>query len=499
MGGNTKYCKECGIEKPQTQFSTNKIICKVCDWFKYTKPNLIEGWSLYEYKTVIGYIFYNKVVYINEITQLIDKSLDDIIIFFRNYNFGSKKIVVKVSCDQCGVEVQKPIGVYINRKNHYCSQKCKNEWQINNLVGDKNPKYNSIDVSCEICGVNIKRSKHRIKANKHHFCSSKCRKYHFNNIYSQSDEFKDIMRAHAINLLTTGVFTHTNTEPQARVNQILNDLNLKYENEYNCQHYSIDNCIKINDKILFIEVMGGFWHADHRLYKTINYDLQKTNIKIDKSKHNYIKKYFNVEILYLWELDILDNPNLCKELIYNYVNNKGLLSNYHSFNYLLNNKRLELNTTIISPYMKYDIEKLKNITDLSIKEKKDVYTKYICENCGKECSQYTHEFQKHINHFCGHNCRATWQSKNKNNKIKVQCNYCKQVYAISPSVYNKNKTKTFYCSKGCISNFYNSFKISTQCKYCSNPLTLSPNRKNESNNYFCNSDCAVKYRNKIKL
>ena len=39
----------------------------------------------------------------------------------------------------------------------------------------------------------------------------------------------------------------------------------------------------------------------------------------------------------------MENPDLCKKLITEYVNNGGILDNYHSFNYILDeNGNLEL-------------------------------------------------------------------------------------------------------------------------------------------------------------
>ena len=67
-------------------------------------------------------------------------------------------------------------------------------------------------------------------------------------------------------------------------------------------------------------------------------------------KDEYIKKYFNHEILYLWEDDIYNNLLLCKRLIQKYISTNGILENYHSFNYHLENDSIVLNSSIILPY-----------------------------------------------------------------------------------------------------------------------------------------------------
>ncbi len=76
----------------------------------------------------------------------------------------------------------------------------------------------------------------------------------------------------------------------------------------------------------------------------------KNRIPKDKAKHTYIKNHYNVEILYLWEDDIYNRLYLCKRLIKQYIKSKGILPNYHSFNYHIKHNKLELNENIILPY-----------------------------------------------------------------------------------------------------------------------------------------------------
>ena len=97
--------------------------------------------------------------------------------------------------------------------------------------------------------------------------------------------------------------------------------------------------------------MGDYWHATPLKYNINNLTKQqKKSIKQDKSKHTYVKKYENIEILYLWETDINKNIDLCWSLIDKYINNNGVLDNYHSFNYHLeDNNDLKLNDTLITP------------------------------------------------------------------------------------------------------------------------------------------------------
>ena len=106
-----------------------------------------------------------------------------------------------------------------------------------------------------------------------------------------------------------------------------------------------------------IEIMGDYWHATPLKYNLNNLtEQQKKSIKQDRSKHTYVKKYEDIEILYLWETDINNNIDLCLSLINKYIDNNGILDNYHSFNYHLDNNTLVLNTSLIIPIQEYKTE-----------------------------------------------------------------------------------------------------------------------------------------------
>lgn len=132
---------------------------------------------------------------------------------------------------------------------------------------------------------------------------------------------------------------------------MLDNLGVPYENERQFDYYSVDNYLRNSD--LIIEVMGDYWHANPCKYKTSDL-LNDTQIKragVDKSKHSYIKNQYGIEVLYLWETDIYDRPNVCESLIYLYIERKGKLKNYHSFNYSINSDgNLILNQQLIIPY-----------------------------------------------------------------------------------------------------------------------------------------------------
>lgn len=182
----------------------------------------------------------------------------------------------------------------------------------------------------------------------HHFCNETCRQQWYSEIFSQDKNWKEISKIRAASILSERKID-TNTKPQIIINTLLDDMCIKYRNEENFKYYSIDNYLYEHN--LIIEVMGDFWHCNPLKYTYESMrSIQKKRIPKDKAKHSYILRYHNIEILYIWENDIYNNIELCKELILKYVNNDGKLENYNSFNYSIVNNELVLNKEIILPF-----------------------------------------------------------------------------------------------------------------------------------------------------
>lgn len=250
-------------------------------------------------------------------------------------------------CEICGEPFECPK----TSTQRFCSQECRYEWN-KTIVGDKNPQYNHIQSCCEYCGKLYELKPSQYERSNHHFCSIKCRQDWYANIYSQTDEYKEMCRKRAVDLLNQGYNNTTNSLPQRIINSLLDELNINYINEKSFVYYAVDNYLL--DFNLIIEVMGDYWHCNPIVYSKdrIN-DVQKGRIYKDKTKHSYIFNNYNIQILYLWEADIMKNIELCKQLIIKYINNCGKLENYHSFNYFLNNNNLFLSDEIIVPYQDY--------------------------------------------------------------------------------------------------------------------------------------------------
>jgi len=348
--------------------------CKVCGFKRRRKEDinmiLKRGvWSENEIEIIVYNILYKKYDYINEIVPLLDnKSLDDLIkLLSKDLTIrGQTPLKLKCNCSVCGKEYITNISKYLSRGNNYCSLDCRNNGFIlfGSHKGDKNSRYNSKIIKCTNCGKeylapkNVRDKKNSIGEH-NHFCCQECywkyRSIHYvgelSVNYGKTDSEKT-RREKSIRMterICNGEIKQTGTKPHLKTDKILEDLSIKYTNEYNCKYHSLD--IFLDNYNLGIEVMGDYWHGSPMKYKKDKLSkIQLKSIKQDKSKHTYVKRYHNFEILYLWEWDINNNIELCKKIIEEYISKNGILQDYNSFNYYVNSNGLLLKSELVKPY-----------------------------------------------------------------------------------------------------------------------------------------------------
>lgn len=255
------------------------------------------------------------------------------------------------ACEICGKDM------YLLKKStqRFCSDKCQNEWQ-KTRTGFDHPNFQGNEIQCNWCGQKYIENGYKLKTQHNFFCSSKCRREWYAKVWSQQSEWKSKSRERAVKILESGVISQTKSKPQIILNDILNNINIRYINEYNIKYYAVDNYLL--DYNLFIEVMGDFWHCNPLKYDNIKYHQQRNAIRRDKSKHTYILNEYKVQVLYLWESDIINNQELCIQLIKLYINNGGNLKNYNSFNYHLENGSICLNNSLIKSYSELSKDEL---------------------------------------------------------------------------------------------------------------------------------------------
>jgi G:T-mismatch repair DNA endonuclease (very short patch repair protein) len=255
-------------------------------------------------------------------------------------------------CEFCGAEMV----VGKKSRQRFCSTSCQKEWQ-KTIVGDKNPRYTSVPHICDYCGKEHIVKPYRLKQ-KNLFCSTECRRSWYANIWSQSEEWKTASKERAVNLLSSGIMSRTNSVPQQHIDDLLKQMGINFRKEYPLSTYSIDNYLL--DYGLCIEVMGDFWHANPNKYTTIKYDKQAKAVARDAQKRITADK-LGKPILYLWENEIINNLTLCQKLIEKFINRGGVLENYHSFNYILNDIDVEIIENPILAYQDYDADNLETL------------------------------------------------------------------------------------------------------------------------------------------
>ena len=336
-----------------------------------------------------------------------------------------RKSIHSFCCKQCEIEYRHK-NSYINKicpicnKNFetkksvnstYCSLNCQIIWQRNNPITGKNhPSYNHTiehTIICDWCNKEFEADGYEVK-NGRRYCSSNCRRLWFKNVWSQGEDWKNKSKIRAANILSSNKISKTNTGIQKIINSILDDLNIKYKNEENFKYYSVDNYLP--EYKLIIENMGTYWHCDHRKYSKVIYKNHVNRIKKDKAKRTFLKNNFNINVLYLWEEEILNNPMLCRNLILKYVKNLGILDNYNSFNYCVIEKNIEIKNIIEKPYMDYAINGLNSIID--IKDSKDKLSRkdeskwitFECETCNNKKKTLLSRYYVNKHHFCSYEC-----------------------------------------------------------------------------------------------
>lgn len=225
---------------------------------------------------------------------------------------------------------------------------------IPDQTGSNNPKWNSKKVECDYCKGEFYTTPYKLSINNHNFCSVECKgnfqstaqlginNPNYDNRWNDEQRLKAGERA--VKQLLEQDFKFEETEPERITKDILDELNIRHEKEYNCKYYLVD--FYLIDYNLMIEVQGNFFHCNPVM--NLKNSRKSKILTKDKRKHTYIKNKYNIEVLYLWEKDLKENKNLCQELIELYIEKHGKLSDYHSYNYFHdNNKYIKLKDDLI--------------------------------------------------------------------------------------------------------------------------------------------------------
>lgn len=255
------------------------------------------------------------------------------------------------TCEICGEQFE----VSKLSSQRFCSDACQIQWQTTQ-VGELNPRFTSVLTPCTYCGKEHYVKPYKFDQQDNFFCSIECRRAWYSEVYSQRDEWREESRQRVLRELQDGVFD-TETMPQKLVNDMLNNIGVRYERERVFEYYAVDNYL--TDYNLIIEVQGDYWHANPLKFASKLSEIQYNRIGRDKAKRSYLRNQYGIEVLYLWENDIVKRPNVCTKIVEQYISLNGKLHNYNSFNYSIENELLLLNNNIIIPYQDMQVDQYK--------------------------------------------------------------------------------------------------------------------------------------------
>lgn len=378
------YCRTCNRYVPKIHMHYKKVYangnitrCNVCEWLrKHPDKKHIDGFDDDDVFDFIHFLFYNDSQCINDFySTKKDYTIDELILLYKKLNLKNKKANVRILCDCCKKEYICNITPYLKHSHHYCSNECYYKNKSQTLDKGENSKfYNRVKAKCTNCGKEIKiipskYEKTNTYGDNHNFCCLECywkyrSKYYIGEKSVSSNRvFTDAQREEQRQQCIKNLrhMPTKNTSIQLIIDNLLDSLNIEYEKEADFKYYSVDNHILNTD--LCIEVMGDYWHGSPLYYgdnlKLIN-DIQYKDIIRDKRKRTYLKKYYNMSVLNLWETDINNNILLCEKLLLYYMDNKGDILDYNSFNWKLNSDNsICLNDDIIKPLYLYDTSDIK--------------------------------------------------------------------------------------------------------------------------------------------
>lgn len=166
-----------------------------------------------------------------------------------------------------------------------------------------------------------------------------------NQIYKNEELGRKIRIETAINNLINTNNSKKPTNPEIIIMELMDKLNITYQFQKLDKYYWLD--FYLSDINLIIEVQGDYFHCNPTLNLKYNVLDKDKLITKDKRKHSYFRNK-GIEILYLWEYDIINFINKCELLITDYINKHGKLFNYHSFNFNTYENKLNINENLIT-------------------------------------------------------------------------------------------------------------------------------------------------------
>lgn len=134
--------------------------------------------------------------------------------------------------------------------------------------------------------------------------SAKKRTIHGHTGRKHSKQTKEKLRQNTLQMIKDGKYKHTQTKPHKKCKELLDVLDISYEEEKLVDIWSFD--FYIPEYNLYIEIDGDYFHSNPKLYPNGPVtNTQKINHYRDSKKNNYCRKH-TLKLIRFWESDILN-------------------------------------------------------------------------------------------------------------------------------------------------------------------------------------------------
>lgn len=227
----------------------------------------------------------------------------------------------KCQCKQCGQDVDiSKRGANFNWKTYKCGlNEGVKRWSKqakNTRKGKNNPMYGkepwnyglSKDVNESLMTVSKKLTNRTIseQTKKKQSISAKKRKIHGHTGMKHTEASKEKMRKATLARIARGDFDHLRSLPHIKICDLLDSLNIEYEEEKVVDIWSFDIYLPTLD--IYIEVDGDYFHSNPKFFSKPESATQKINAQRDIVKNQFCIDN-NMTLKRYWEFDILNNED----------------------------------------------------------------------------------------------------------------------------------------------------------------------------------------------
>lgn len=113
----------------------------------------------------------------------------------------------------------------------------------------------------------------------------------------------------------------------------------------------------------------------------------------------------------------------------------------------------------------------------------------ICDQCDKEYFYKKRNRGRKYN-YCSLRCYKKLLYKETH--MEVACTQCKGEFDIRKKEFNKNNSKVFFCTPGCMKKYYS--EVTRKCLYCKKKFVIKPHFVRGGGGKYCSQNCYHKHK-----